>query len=204
MAIVLASHNIHKCQELRALCPEITWVTLSDYAGDPPEETGVTFLENALIKARAASHLTGLPALADDSGLVVPALKGDPGVYSARYAGVGASDHDNLSKLLSVMHNKKEKFERAAYYVAVLVFVKHPDDPMPIVAEGIWSGEIAEKPKGDQGFGYDPIFWLPDLQKTVAQLSFEEKLTHSHRTQALMEFKRKWRWMSHESQQDHQ
>jgi XTP/dITP diphosphohydrolase len=187
---VLASGNDHKCQELQAalkdVSPEIVLQKTLGIASVP--ETGLSFLENALIKARHAARESGLAALADDSGLVVDALDGAPGIYSARYAGVDASDQANMDLLLENLKAVPEN-ERQAAFVCVLVFLKHADDPMPLVATGIWNGEIALNEQGAGGFGYDPIFCVSDLGKTAAMLSSEEKTQLSHRGQAVQQLK---------------
>lgn len=146
------------------------------------EEPHPTFVENALAKARHASRLTGLPALADDSGICANALGGAPGVLSARYAGEPKSDARNNQKLIADLAAVADK---SAYYYCVLVFVRHADDPQPVIAEGRWDGEVIATPRGQGGFGYDPYFWLPTQKKTVAELSAAEKNTLSHRGQAL-------------------
>ena len=134
---------------------------------DPPEETGLTFVENALIKARAACAATGLPALADDSGVVVDALGGAPGVRSARYAGAGASDADNVAKLLEALGGGAPR-ERRAAFVCAIVYLRHAHDPCPIVCEGVWNGRILDAPRGAGGFGYDPVFFIESLGRTAA------------------------------------
>lgn len=146
------------------------------------EEPHPTFVENALAKARHAARLTGLPALADDSGVCANALGGAPGVYSARYAGGPKSDARNNEKLIADLSSQADK---SAYYYCVLVFVRHADDPRPVIAEGRWDGEIIADARGQGGFGYDPHFWLPVQRKTVAELPAEEKNLLSHRGQAL-------------------
>lgn len=146
------------------------------------EEPHPTFVENALAKARHAARLTGLPALADDSGVCANALGGAPGVYSARYAGEPKSDTRNNQKLIADLAAREDK---SAYYYCVLVFVRHADDPQPVIAEGRWDGEIIATARGEGGFGYDPYFWLPALGKTAAELSADEKNRLSHRGQAL-------------------
>lgn len=146
------------------------------------EEPHPTFVENALAKARHAARLTGLPALADDSGLCANALGGSPGVLSARYAGEPKSDERNNRKLIADL---VEHADKSAYYYCALVFVRHADDPQPVIAEGRWDGEIIAEARGEGGFGYDPYFWLPALGKTVAELPAEEKNRLSHRGQAL-------------------
>ena len=166
----------------------IELVMLSDYCDDDVEETGLTFVENALLKARFASETTGLPAIADDSGLVVPALNGEPGIYSARYSGAGNSTKNHLLKLLDKIKSVAPD-ERHAMMHCTLVFVRSPNDPMPLIAEGDWLGQIVDAPRGNDGFGYDPVFWLPHENKTAAELSVNEKNQQSHRFQALMKLK---------------
>ena len=186
MKVVLASSNPGKLSELRALLkPAGLQVVSQDALGvEPPEETGVTFVENALIKARAACAATGLPALADDSGVVVDALGGAPGVRSARYAGEGASDADNLARLLEALAGVDSP-ERGAAFVCAIVYLRHARDPCPTVCEGVWRGRILDAPRGDGGFGYDPVFFVETLNRTAAELSQAEKNTVSHRGQAL-------------------
>jgi len=187
--VVLASTNPGKLAELRArLEPAGMWVVAQDAFGvEPPEETGLTFVENALIKARAACAATGLPALADDSGVVVDALGGAPGVRSARYAGDGASDADNVARLLEALADVGPP-ERGAAFVCTLVYLRHPHDPCPIVCEGHWRGRILDAPRGSAGFGYDPVFFLDALGRTAAELTRAEKNAASHRGQALARF----------------
>ena len=186
MKVVLASSNPGKLSELRALLkPAGLQIVPQDALGvEPPEETGVTFVENALIKARAACAATGLPALADDSGVVVDALGGAPGVRSARYAGDGASDADNLAMLLEALAGVDPP-ERGAAFVCAIVYLRHVQDPCPIVCEGVWKGRILDAPRGDGGFGYDPVFFVEALNRTAAELSRAEKNAVSHRGQAL-------------------
>lgn len=148
------------------------------------KETGLTFVENAIIKARNAALHCNLPALADDSGLVVDALQGAPGVISARYAGIGASDQDNLVKLLEDMDGVPDR-QRSARFVCVIVFMRHAQDPVPVIAQGVWEGSILKRPVGENGFGYDPVFWVPDKGCASAELSPEDKNAISHRGQAL-------------------
>jgi len=152
------------------------------YGVGEAEEPYLTFVENALTKARHASRLTGLPALADDSGLCVNALGGAPGVLSARFAGEPKSDERNNQKLVSVLADVADK---SAYYYCVCVLVRHADDPQPVIADGRWNGEICAEPRGNNGFGYDPYFWLPDLKKTAAELTPGEKNKISHRGLAM-------------------
>lgn len=191
--IVLATGNPGKVAELAAMlapwgCDIIpqTLLQISD-----ADETGLTFIENALIKARHAAHLTGLPAIADDSGLAVDALGGAPGIYSARFAGVGASDSQNVALLLEKMA-KVPAGQRQAQFHCVLVYLRHAADPTPLVAHGIWQGEIALQSHGDGGFGYDPLFFLPELGITSAQLSKAQKQQLSHRGQALRQLQQMW------------
>jgi XTP/dITP diphosphohydrolase len=184
--LVLASGNPGKIREIaQLLAPlSIEVVPQSQLGIEETEEPHATFLENALAKARHASHAAGLPALSDDSGLCVDALGGAPGVHSAYYAGRDGSreqrDARNNEKLLSSL-----KGERAAYYACLMVLVRSPADPLPLVTEGIWRGEIVRLPRGANGFGYDPLFLLPHLAKTAAELDPLEKNRISHRGQAL-------------------
>ncbi len=182
--LVLASGNAGKLREFGQLLAPFDFEVLPQSAFNVPEadEPHVTFVENALAKARHAARLTGLPALADDSGLCVSALGGAPGVYSARFSGEPKSDDRNNAKLVADLQGKAD---RRAHYVAVLVLVHHADDPQPIIAEGEWHGEIVDTPRGEGGFGYDPYFLVPELGKTVAELPHEEKNRRSHRGQAL-------------------
>lgn len=186
--LVIATGNAGKLREIRQLLEPLQLQVLpqSDFAVPEAEEPYVTFIENALAKARHASRHTGLPALADDSGICVDALQGAPGVYSARYAGEpsGSSTQDarNNDKLLAALSGRKD---RHAHYYCVMVLVRHADDPQPLIAEGIWQGEILEAPRGDGGFGYDPIFLDAKTDKTGAELPLEIKNRISHRGQAL-------------------
>ena len=185
MKLVLASSNPGKLREIGALLAPFAAVVSQEELGvADAEEPHATFLENALAKARHASRAAGLPALADDSGLCVEALGGEPGVHSAYYAGCEGSreqrDARNNEKLLSQL-----KDHRSAYYACSVVFVRHPEDPRPLVAEGTWRGEIARAPRGHNGFGYDPLFFIPSLQKTAAELAAEHKNRISHRGIAL-------------------
>lgn len=183
----LATHNKGKQKEIDEMLKSTGFeLVTSDTVGLPDiEETGETFIENALLKARAGAKHTNLPTLADDSGLIVPHLKGAPGVYSARYAGKDASSKDNINKLLDALADTPEDSSaRGAYFYCVLVFLSHPADPMPIIAQGHWHGRIATAPQGEHGFGYDPVF-LTGNGKTAAQLSAEEKHAQSHRGKAL-------------------
>lgn len=182
--LVIASNNAGKLAEIQSLLTPlgITLIAQSTLGVDEADEPYVTFVENALAKARHAAHRTGLPALADDSGLCVRALGGAPGVLSARYAGEPKSDARNNAQLL---HALAGQADRAAYYYAALVLVRHADDPRPFIAEGIWRGEIVSTPQGEGGFGYDPLFWVPTENCTAAQLSPAAKNALSHRGHAL-------------------
>lgn len=184
--LVLASNNVGKLREFGQLLAPLNFEVLPQSAFNVPEadEPYVTFVENALAKARHCSRLTGLPSLADDSGLCVHALGGAPGVLSARYSGEPKSDARNNAHLLSQLEVHDD---RSAHYVAVLVFVRHADDPQPLIAEGEWHGEILTEPRGDGGFGYDPLFWLPALNATAAELAPEQKNNLSHRGMALQQ-----------------
>ncbi len=182
--IVLASGNPGKLREFGQLLATCDYEVLPQSAFNVPEadEPHCTFVENALAKARHAAQLTGLPALADDSGLCISALGGAPGVYSARYAGEPKSDARNNQKMIAALQGQSD---RRAHYVAVLVFVRHAEDPQPIVVEGEWHGEIIDTPRGAGGFGYDPYFLVPDLKQTAAEISAAEKNQRSHRGKAL-------------------
>jgi XTP/dITP diphosphohydrolase len=182
--IVLASGNQGKIREIQAILHDHPILPQSQFNVPEAEETGSTFIENAIIKARNAAHYAKGPAIADDSGLVVDALHGEPGVISARYAGANASDEANVQKVLQAMQGVPES-QRTARFVCVLVFMEHADDPTPVVAQGSWEGLIMEQPTGDNGFGYDPVFWVPDHGCSSAQLAPEVKNAISHRGQAL-------------------
>jgi len=193
--IVLASHNAGKLREFAALLGvlNIRLRAQSDWQVPAAAEPHASFLENALAKARHASRLTGLPALADDSGLCVAALGDAPGVHSARYAqqlGGEPTDAANNARLLAELAAIAPQ-SRQARYVAVLALVRHADDPQPVVAEGFWHGEILSAPRGTGGFGYDPLFWLPTLGKSAAELAPAEKNRLSHRAQALQQLLRR-------------
>ena len=184
--IVFASNNPGKVREVaRLLEPTgLQVVPQSEYLVPEAEETGLSFVENAILKARNACRHTGLPAIADDSGLEVDALQGEPGIYSARYAGPEADDADNNSLLLGELAGIPEA-ERSARFQCAMVFMRHPEDPMPLVCQASWEGRILEAPRGDGGFGYDPLFWLSDLGRTAAELDADTKNRLSHRGQAL-------------------
>lgn len=182
--IVMASNNAGKLKEFASLLGDIGLDVRPQGEFNVPEaeEPFATFIENALAKARHAARLTGLPALADDSGVCVNALGGAPGVYSARYAGEPKSDANNNAKLVAELAAHADK---SAYYYCVLVYVRHAEDPQPVIADGLWKGEIVAQARGEGGFGYDPHFLLPALGKTAAELTAAEKNAVSHRGQAL-------------------
>ena len=186
--IVLATGNAGKVRELSQMLAAKNLIIKPQTDFNVPEvpETGTTFVENAIIKARHACKITGLPAIADDSGLVVSALKGEPGIYSARYSGENATDTTNIEKLLDKLTNVPAH-KRQAYFQCVLVYFTHEFDPTPIICQGRWHGVITEQPSGTDGFGYDPVFLIPELNKTAAQLSKDEKNSLSHRAQALQQ-----------------
>lgn len=186
--IVLATGNQGKVKELSALLAQhqIEIIPQSDFNVPDVAETGTTFIENAIIKARHAAKITGLPAIADDSGLEVDALNGAPGIYSARYAGSDADDQQNNQKLLNALKDVPTE-KRTARFHCVLVYMRHSDDPTPIVCHGVWEGSIINEPIGEQGFGYDPLFWQADLNMTSAQLPRDLKNKLSHRGKALAE-----------------
>jgi XTP/dITP diphosphohydrolase len=182
--IVIASNNAGKLREIRAILAPlaIEVAPQSDFNVNEADEPHFTFVENALDKARHASRVTGLPALADDSGICVAALNGEPGVHSARFAGEPKSDARNNEKLVDLMRVHRD---RRAHYYCVIVLVRHADDPEPIIAQAAWHGEIVLEPRGSGGFGYDPYFYLPDLKCTAAELAAEQKNRLSHRGKAL-------------------
>jgi XTP/dITP diphosphohydrolase len=182
--IVLASSNVGKIKEIQAILAKHVIVPQSAFNVTDADETGSTFVENAIIKARHAAFQCKLPAIADDSGLVVDALSGAPGVISARYAGVGASDRDNVQKLLKELEDVPKE-QRSARFICVMVFLEHAEDPFPVIAQGVWEGQILYQPIGDNGFGYDPVFWVPEQQCASAELSAVVKNSLSHRNKAL-------------------
>jgi len=186
MKVVLASGNKGKLNEFNQLLAplDIEVLPQSEFNVSSIEETGLTFIENAILKARHASEISGLPAIADDSGLEVDALKGAPGIYSARYSGEDANDNANNQKLLRELSGVPAE-NRTARFQCVLVYLEHPADPTPIVCQGSWEGVILEAPAGEQGFGYDPLFWIPSKQCTSAELDRDEKNRLSHRGKAL-------------------
>lgn len=170
---MLSSHDVQIVSQSEFNVPEI-------------EETGLTFVENAILKARNAAIHTGLPAIADDSGIEIPALNGKPGIYSARYAGINASDEDNLNKLVGDVKKLPEE-KRQARFVCLMVYLRNAEDPIPLIAEGIWDGIAITEPRGKNGFGYDPMFYVPTHQCTSAELPPDVKNSISHRAQALRE-----------------
>lgn len=185
--LVLASGNAGKLVELRAMLDGLGFaiVPQRELGVDDVPETGTTFVENALIKARHAAQVTGLPALADDSGLIVDALGGAPGLYSARYAGSPTDDAANNAKLLQALGDLPEA-QRTARFYAVIVLLRHADDPQPLIAEGVWEGRILDAPRGHHGFGYNPVFLDPAHGLTAAEMAPEQKNRISHRAQALL------------------
>lgn len=184
--VVLASTNVGKLKELGALLKQVDLEVVSqrDFDIDDAVEDGLSFVENAIIKARHAAHLSGLPAIADDSGLEVDALEGAPGIYSARFAGSHGDDAANNQKLLDELKGI-HKAQRTARFQCVMVYLRHAEDPVPIIAQGTWEGRILEAPQGDHGFGYDPLFWVEDHGCSSAELSKAQKNAISHRGKAL-------------------
>ncbi|CEG58675.1 RdgB/HAM1 family non-canonical purine NTP pyrophosphatase [Legionella fallonii] len=182
--IILATSNPGKIKELQILLTPIHCIAQNSLGVTDAEENGLSFIENAIIKARHASLLTGKPALADDSGLVVPALNGEPGIYSARYAGIKANDKNNISLLLRNMAHLPSERRQAFFYCAIAL-VQHAKDPTPFIATGQFDGSITTSPSGEEGFGYDPIFYVAEYQCTAAQLPATIKNTISHRAKAL-------------------
>lgn len=184
--IVLASNNKGKVREFGEMLATLNMevVPQASFNIEDADETGLTFVENAIIKARHASAIAGLPAIADDSGLEVDFLNGAPGIYSARYSGEGATDEKNLLKLLDALKDIPEE-KRTARFQCVLVYMRHAEDPTPIICQGAWEGVITTERHGDNGFGYDPIFYVPEYNCTSAQLKSEQKNKLSHRGIAL-------------------
>ena len=184
--IVLASNNKGKVREFGDMLSSLNMEVIpqATFNIEDADETGLTFVENAIIKARHASAIAGLPAIADDSGLEVDALKGAPGIYSARYSGEGATDEKNLLKLLEALKDVAEE-KRTARFQCVLVYMRHAEDPTPLICQGTWEGIISTEAHGENGFGYDPIFYVPTHNCSSAQLSADVKNTLSHRAQAL-------------------
>ena len=184
--IILASSNQGKVREINRL---LTGLDLhvhpqTEYGVPDIEETGLTFVENAILKARNAAQHTGLPAIADDSGIEVDALRGEPGIYSARYAGEGASDQANLEKLLTELGDLPEE-KRTARFQCLMVYMRHANDPTPLICQGTWEGRILFEPRGENGFGYDPVFYVPTHDCSSAELAADVKNSLSHRGQAL-------------------
>jgi len=184
--IILASSNQGKVREINQL---LTGLDLhvqpqTEYGVPDIEETGLTFVENAILKARNAAQHTGLPAIADDSGIEVDALQGEPGIYSARYAGAGASDQANLEKLLTELGDLPEE-KRTARFQCLMVYMRHANDPTPLICQGTWEGRILFEPRGENGFGYDPVFYVSTHDCSSAELAADIKNSLSHRGQAL-------------------
>lgn len=196
--IVLASGNQGKLREFaQLLAPlNIDVVTQSDLGVTEIAETGLSFVENAILKARNACSQTGLPAIADDSGIEVDALLGAPGIYSSRYAGIGASDEDNITALLTALKDVPET-ERQARFQCVLVYMRHAEDPTPLICQGTWHGQILAEPTGDGGFGYDPVFFVPETDCSAAELSAQQKHAISHRGQAMRCFIEEFQYARH-------
>lgn len=197
--IVLASGNIGKLRELSQILSPLglELIAQSDLNVSEAEETGLSFVENAIIKARNAALFTGLPAIADDSGIEVDALHGAPGIYSSRYAGPDASDTDNIEALLEAMKDVPET-ERTARFQCVVVFMRHAEDPTPLICQGSWQGQILQSPLGDEGFGYDPVFWVSETDCTAAELSPEQKHAISHRGKAMRQFMEEFKYTRHQ------
>ena len=184
--VVLASGNQGKLKEFQHLLEalDIKMLPQSQLDVDAVDETGLTFVENAILKARHAAGISGLPVIADDSGIEVDALNGQPGIYSARFAGAEASDADNNQKLLKLLQDIPS-MERTARFHCLLVYMRHADDPVPLICHGAWKGYILEEPRGEHGFGYDPLFLVPSEHCSAAELPREKKNQVSHRAQAM-------------------
>lgn len=184
--VVLATNNPGKALEFASLLRgmDLRIRSQSDFAVPEAEETSLSFIENAILKARNAARHTGLPAIADDSGLIVDALHGAPGIYSARYAGLGMGDAANNKKLLEALRDVPLE-QRSARFHCVIAYLRHAEDPTPLIAQGTWEGSILTSPRGDQGFGYDPLFWVPTHGCSAAELDPAIKSDISHRGQAL-------------------
>lgn len=188
--LVLASHNVGKLKELQAMLGDRFQVrSVAEFSSEAPEETGLSFIENAILKARHAAQVSGLPALADDSGLAVDFLGGAPGIHSARYSGTG-DDAANNAKLLEVLKDVPDA-QRGAQFVCALALVQHAEDPLPVVCEGLWRGRILHAAQGEQGFGYDPLFWVEEHGCSSAELSPELKNRISHRALAMQLFRQR-------------
>ena len=190
--IVLASNNKGKVREIGQLLANrhLEVVPQSEFNIPDADETGLSFVENAILKARHAARLSGLPAIADDSGLEVDALNGAPGIYSARYAGPGATDEANNEKMLAALADTPDE-ARTARFQCLMVYMRHADDPTPLICQGTWEGRILRQPRGDNGFGYDPLFLVPEKNCSSAELPAEVKNAMSHRGKALQELLRK-------------
>ncbi len=184
--IVLASSNRGKLNEFNQVLGGLDYEVLPQSSFEIPDadETGLSFVENAIIKARHASRISGLPALADDSGLEVDLLDGAPGIFSARFSGEGATDASNNEKLIAMLGSFPEE-ERTARFQCLLVFMRHAEDPTPLICQGSWEGRILLEPRGSNGFGYDPLFYIPELECCSAELEPEQKNRLSHRGQAV-------------------
>lgn len=197
--IVLASGNQGKLREFtQLLAPlSIEILTQSELGVSEAAETGLSFIENAIIKARNACAQTGLPAIADDSGIEVDALHGAPGIYSARYAGEQASDSDNIEALLKAL-NGVPASERNARFQCVVVYMRHANDPTPLICQGTWHGQILSEAAGDGGFGYDPVFFVPETDCSAAELSSQQKHAISHRGQAMRCFIEEFQYARHQ------
>lgn len=188
--LVLASHNAGKLKELQAMLGDRFQVrSVAEFSSEAPEETGLSFIENAILKARHAARVSGLPALADDSGLAVDFLGGAPGIHSARYSGTG-DDAANNAKLLEVLKDVPDA-RRGAQFVCALALVQHAEDPLPVVCEGLWQGRILHAARGEHGFGYDPLFWIEEHGCSSAELSPELKNRISHRALAMQRFRQR-------------
>ncbi|MGK9066859.1 RdgB/HAM1 family non-canonical purine NTP pyrophosphatase [Stutzerimonas chloritidismutans] len=186
--LVLASHNAGKLKELQAMLGDAVRVrSVGEFSDVEPEETGLSFIENAILKARNAARVSGLPALADDSGLAVDYLGGAPGIYSARYAD-GQGDAANNAKLLEALRDVPDA-ERGAQFVCALALVRHANDPLPIICEGLWHGRILQAPRGEHGFGYDPLFWVPEQNCASAEMLPADKNRLSHRARAMAQLR---------------
>ncbi|WP_438969910.1 RdgB/HAM1 family non-canonical purine NTP pyrophosphatase [Methylophaga sp.] len=196
--IVLASGNKGKLREFaQLLIPlNISIVPQSELNVIEAEETGLSFVENAIIKARNACKQTGLPAISDDSGIEVDALQGAPGIFSSRYAGSGASDQDNINTLLKAMKDVPDT-ERSARFQCVVVYMRHADDPTPLICQGTWHGQIMQQQSGDGGFGYDPIFFVAETETSAAELTADQKHAISHRGQAMRHFISEFQYARH-------
>lgn len=191
--VILATSNPGKLREFQALLAPLGWMLICQDERDviPSPEEGLTFIENALAKARAASAQTGLPALADDSGLVVDVLGGAPGVHSARYAGPAARDEENIACLLAALADRPAA-ARSAHFYCVIVYLRHAQDPAPLIGQGRWDGSILPAAQGTGGFGYDSVFWVPERGCSAAELDAMEKNRLSHRAQALNALRSQW------------